>query len=53
MAGSHSLERHAKQTLKAILRLIYKVFLLTLWGGLSIGETICKGLKEGVERINK
>lgn len=53
MARSHALERHAKQTLKAILRLVWKCFLLTLWGTLSVGETLCKGLKEGVERINK
>ncbi len=53
MAGSHNLGRHGKQALKAILRLLVKILLLTLWGAFSIMEVVGRGLKEAVERINK
>ena len=53
MARSTQVKQAATRLFHQLLRLLWKCFLLSLWGILSIGETLCKGLKEGVERINK
>jgi hypothetical protein len=53
MKSSIDLKRHATQSLKAILGLLWKLILLTLWGTFSVIEVVAKGFREGIERIKK
>jgi hypothetical protein len=53
MRTSIDLKRHAGQSLKAILRLLWKLLLLILWGAFSVIEVVAKGFKEAIERIKR